>query len=111
MPMQISRQRINPDELPVKVFKKLGKDLTFLYHKEKGKESENTNKEKFISFGKYKLNRNRSMKINSYLNFDPFAVTICGKSENVEIHHVKHIKKGKIEGFTQIMKQLNRKQI
>ena len=111
---------------PVKVFKKLGKDWTFLYHKEKGKESENTNKEKFISFGKYKLNRNRSMKINSYLNFDPFAVkyydvrsnhvwdencTICGKSENVEIHHVKHIKKGKIEGFTQIMKQLNRKQI
>ena len=27
------------------------------------------------------------------------------------MHHVKHIRKGKTEGFTQIMKQLNRKQI
>ena len=27
------------------------------------------------------------------------------------MHHVKHIRKGKVTGFTQIMKQLNRKQI
>ena len=27
------------------------------------------------------------------------------------MHHVKHIRKGKTEGFTQIMRQLNRKQI
>jgi len=27
------------------------------------------------------------------------------------MHHVKHIRKGEVKGFTQIMKQLNRKQI
>lgn len=27
------------------------------------------------------------------------------------MHHVKHIKKGKTKGFTQMMKQLNRKQV
>lgn len=36
---------------------------------------------------------------------------ICGSQENVEHHHVKHIKVGKVTGFTQVLKQLNRKQI
>ena len=27
------------------------------------------------------------------------------------MHHVKHIRKGEVKGFTQVMKQLNRKQI
>ena len=72
------------------------------------------------------LSRDRTFKIKDYLNFDPFTVKyfsvrsrhiwdedciICGSSDGIEIHHVKHIRKGKIEGFTQIMKQLNRKQI
>jgi predicted glycosyltransferase involved in capsule biosynthesis len=36
---------------------------------------------------------------------------ICGSEEKVEYHHVKHIKKGEVTGFLQVMKQLNRKQI
>ena len=36
---------------------------------------------------------------------------ICGKINNVEMHHVKYIRKGEVKGFTLIMKQLNRKQI
>lgn len=36
---------------------------------------------------------------------------ICGNENGVEYHHVKHIKIGKTEGFLQIMKQLNRRQI
>ena len=36
---------------------------------------------------------------------------ICGKSEKVEMHHVKAIRKDPVEGFIQVMKQLNRKQI
>lgn len=36
---------------------------------------------------------------------------ICGSPDNVEMHHVYAIRKGKVSGFTQIMKQLNRKQI
>lgn len=36
---------------------------------------------------------------------------ICGSTENVEMHHVKDIRKGKVEGFLQVMNQLNRKQI
>lgn len=34
------------------------------------------------------------------------------ETENpIQLHHVKHVKKGKISGFTQIMRQLNRKTI
>jgi nicotine oxidoreductase len=38
---------------------------------------------------------------------------ICGATENIEIHHVKHIRKSnnKVTGFTKIMSRLNRKQI
>ncbi len=32
-------------------------------------------------------------------------------NENIEWHHVNQIKKGKTTGFTQVMKQLNRKQV
>jgi len=36
---------------------------------------------------------------------------ICGENDYVEMHHVKHIKKGEIKGFTKLMQVLNRKQI
>jgi nicotine oxidoreductase len=36
---------------------------------------------------------------------------LCGTTENIEMHHVKAIRKGKVTGFTQVMKQINRKQI
>lgn len=36
---------------------------------------------------------------------------ICGSENNINYHHVRHIKVGKSEGFLQVMKQLNRKQI
>ena len=38
------------------------------------------------------------------------ACCICGSTENVEMHHVHAIHKGKVVGFTQVLKQLNRKQ-
>lgn len=37
--------------------------------------------------------------------------SICGTTEDVQMHHVKHIKKGKVIGFTQVLKQLNRRMI
>lgn len=36
---------------------------------------------------------------------------ICGCSNKIEYHHIKHIRIGKISGFLQILKNLNRKQI
>jgi group II intron reverse transcriptase/maturase len=36
---------------------------------------------------------------------------ICGSTEKVELHHIRHVRVGKVDGFLQIMKQLNRKQI
>lgn len=36
---------------------------------------------------------------------------ICGCTQQIEYHHVKHIRKGKVTGFLQLMNQLNRKQI
>ena len=36
---------------------------------------------------------------------------ICGSTDDTRYHHVRHIKIGKVTGFLQVMKQLNRKQI
>ena len=36
---------------------------------------------------------------------------ICGSTKDIEYHHVRHIKVGKVAGFLQVLKQLNRKQI
>lgn len=36
---------------------------------------------------------------------------ICGSEDHVEYHHVKHVRKGRVTGFLQILKQLNRRQI
>lgn len=51
-------------------------------------------------------------KINwrSYKNLEAYCI-ICGTRENIEWHHVRSIRKGKVTGFTQVMKQLNRKQV
>lgn len=104
---------------PRKVYKKFGNPITIRF-KKKGEE-------KLISLYEPKsLKRDRTFNLQGYFNYDPFKVkfysvrskhiwdqdcAICSSSDNVEMHHVKHIKKGKVKGFTQIMKQLNRKQI
>lgn len=38
---------------------------------------------------------------------------ICGETENIEMHHVKHVRKigEKVKGFTAIMAKINRKQV
>jgi hypothetical protein len=36
---------------------------------------------------------------------------ICGSTDDIKYHHVKHVRIGKTEGFLQILKQFNRKQI
>jgi hypothetical protein len=36
---------------------------------------------------------------------------VCGTDKNVEKHHVKHIRKGKVVGFSQVLKQMNRTMI
>ena len=72
------------------------------------------------------LKRDRTFKLKDYFNFDPFNVTIfalrsnhvwdmdcliCGEGDYVEMHHIKHIRKGETKGFTKVMQSLNRKQI
>ena len=49
----------------------------------------------------------KSFSVRSHNIFDENC-NICGSSKNVEIHDVKHIRKGKVIGFSQIMKKLNR---
>lgn len=105
---------------PVKVFKKLGKNLTVKYETEVGK------KEKYISIYKHSLSRTRKLGKKLYNLFDPFEVKyynvksnyvwdqnciICDSNENIEMHHIRHLRKNKIKGFKVIMQQLNRKQI
>jgi nicotine oxidoreductase len=36
---------------------------------------------------------------------------LCGSTDQIENHHIKHINKGKVIGFAQVLKQLNRRQI
>jgi len=106
---------------PKAVFKKFGKNLTTTV------QAEGKKKEKVISFdAPESLRRDRSMRAYNSTNFDPFRVKyysvrskatwdepcrICGSTEQIEMHHVKHIRKGNVTGFTKIMSQLNRKQI
>jgi hypothetical protein len=106
---------------PKQVWKKYGNPITVHYTVGK-KETKRTIK----LYQPNTLSRDRTFKLGNYFNFDPFSVKnfavrsqhlwdqdclICGESEDIQMHHVKHIRKGKTEGFTQIMKQLNRKQI
>lgn len=50
-----------------------------------------------------KINWRTAYKLNQHC-------VICGCTDKVEYHHVKHIRKGKVTGFLQLMNQLNRKQ-
>lgn len=104
---------------PKKVWKKLGNPLSVVF---KGKKEE-----KIISLYNPKtLERDRTFKLQNYHNFDPFSVKyyavrsnhiwdedclLCGATDNIVMHHVRHIRKGKGSGVIQIMRQLNRKQI
>jgi len=51
-----------------------------------------------------KFNMRTSFKLSS-------LCVICGSEKDLQSHHVKHIRKDKVTGFTQILRQLNRKQI
>jgi group II intron reverse transcriptase/maturase len=49
-----------------------------------------------------KINWRTAYKINKYC-------VICGTESNVEIHHIKHVKKGKATGWVKTASNLNRK--
>ena len=51
-----------------------------------------------------------SVNWRTYKNLNAYCI-ICGSIEDVQWHHVKQIRKEKVSGFTQVMKQLNRKQV
>jgi hypothetical protein len=51
-----------------------------------------------------KINWRTKMKLSGHCS-------ICGSTEDIEYHHVRHVRKGKIEGFLQVLNQRNRKQI
>lgn len=87
---------------PKQVWQKYGNPITINY----------TSKEKKKSIKLYNpdtLSRDRTLKVENYYNFDPFFIKlyavksnhiwdedciICENNTNVEIHHVKHIRKG-----------------
>jgi group II intron reverse transcriptase/maturase len=104
---------------PKKVWKKYGNPIKIKFMTGKTEKS-------ITLFSPKTLKRDRTFKLQDYFNFDPFNVTmytlrsnhvwdmdclVCGAKDNVEMHHVKHIRKGDIKGFTKIMQILNRKQI
>ena len=119
-----------------KIIKKYGKSPKIKWKTQINKKvTENkTNYSKLISWDNAKnfirslINRNREKLIyNESLNIDEICTIktinwrtsfklqnhccICGSIGDIEYHHVRHIKVGKVEGFLQVMQQLNRKQI
>jgi len=50
------------------------------------------------------VNWRTSYKLNQFC-------CICGATKDIENHHIRHINKGKVIGFAQKLKQLNRRQI
>ena len=98
-----------------KVYQKFGKQLEM---QEEGKK---------VQFDKTRLNVNNRKfnttdpevdKLEAWINSRSkssldFPCRICHKTENVVMHHVKHIRKigKKIKGFTKAMASINRKQI
>jgi Type II intron maturase len=109
---------------PRKVFQKYGNPITITFVR---KRRDDTIFERKISLLKPKtLSKNRTMKPGSSLSYDPFKVKyftvrsnhlwdreclLCGSYEGVKMHHVRHIHKGKLSGFTKLMSNINRKQI
>lgn len=51
-----------------------------------------------------------SINWRSFRNLDSICA-ICGTTKDIQMHHIKHIKVGKVSGFTQVLKQLNRTMI
>lgn len=82
--------------------KRLGEQLKTNLKNKRYKEAQLINSDVFNPM--YKINWRTLRNLNC-------ACCICGSIENIEMHHVNAIRKGKVEGFTQVMKQLNRKQI
>lgn len=52
----------------------------------------------------------KTINWRTYRNLDSVCC-ICGTNKKVEMHHIKHIRKGKVIGFEQVLKQINRKTI
>lgn len=109
------KKRMNPK----RVWKTYGDPITVKYRVKE--------EEKKITLSQPdSLKRDLTFHLESYHNIDPFRATTysvrsnhiwdqpcicCGSETKVVMHHVKHIKVGKTAGFTQIMKNLNRKQV
>ncbi len=96
--------------------KEINKTITLLNYR-KVKEFNENKKMNFKTYKNFNSNINsdlfqpmRTINWRTYKNLENVCA-ICGTNENVEQHHIKHIRKGKVTGFAQIMKQLNRRMI
>lgn len=101
------------------MFKKYGSTLSIPYKSDKGKE-------RMAKFNVAPtLGRIDKFNINPLVPFDVFywnlrsrsrlgglCPSICGSDEDVEMHHVKSLKTRRNDNsFTQVMRNMNRKQI
>lgn len=102
-------------------FKKFGKNLSVSLKK--------GDSEKIYSLAIPKQFRNsREFKASTQIIRDPLTVlnyriqsqsaldeicAVCGSNDRVEMHHVRHLRKDQVvtKGFTELMSQLNRKQL
>jgi len=104
------------------IFRKHGRDLHFRWEIKDGRTGEisfranadwKVDREAFAvkPLDPDKLLRQLKLKTRSKLGF---PCLICGATENVEMHHVRHLRKMRAKkptGFTAVMASLNRKQV
>lgn len=87
--------------------KKIMKEALF-----RTRQKQKENKQDSISLMNTTLDEICNVKINWRTSYKLTKhCAICGSENKVEYHHVRHIRKGKVAGFLQLMNQLNRKQI
>jgi len=99
--------------LEIKVYNsesKVIRTLNFPYEKSLNRNPKDFKVNNDLANGGGKMNFYIRLRTRSKL-FSPCC--ICGETENIEMHHVKHIRKigEKVKGFTLVMARLNRKQI
>lgn len=103
-------------------FKKFGKNLGVkLERKGEVKTYELTIPNHFRNIHKFRISASKpfrdplavlNYKLHSQSALDEICA-VCGSNEKVEMHHVRHLRKGSVSapGFTGLMSTLNRKQL
>lgn len=111
-PITMTHQETRSDEVKMKHFQLLGYQkwreqclkTAKLIRRKKTKKQPYHETIKPDFFNQYKINWRTRVKMD-------WRCSICGDSDSIQMHHIKHLRKLKLTGFDRVVQSLNRKQI